>query len=276
MTEATEWVSVGALGEAFRPDSNCLEYVGDLGGKRISLHFENGSIVEYRFLADQIVHWQRTDEGVGEVAEETYTATCPREGIYFVDFIKAKGRAASVSLVLDFTKGVATAVFGELPTREEVEEPFQQKNAQGKPLTSVGANFVRATVDQPYSAAAPHHQVTPELIGKRVQYIYSPTETYEHIYLNPEFYTWHCTKGIERGLCDTDLCHYYRIDANLYLFVWREKIVPTLGVVMIDLQKRKTTGKIFGYTGDDFQALTNFSIGAYASIVHVIPPGAMP
>jgi hypothetical protein len=277
MQEKIEWVSVGALGEAFRPNNNSLKHVGDLGGKLITLHFENGSTVEHQFLDNHVLRWQRTDAGgEGEMTEEAYAATCPREGIYFVNFIKAKERAVSVSLVLDFTKGVVTAVEGVLPTRDAAEEPVLAKIAQGKRLTSVDANFVRGTINQSYSVAAPHHEATTELIGKRVQYIYSPTETYEHIYLNPEFYTWHCIKGIERGLCDTDLCHYYRVAENLYLFVWREKIVPTLGVVMIDLQKMKTTGKIFGYIGDDFQGLTNFSVGAYASIINIVPPGAMP
>ena len=73
---------------------------------------------------------------------------------------------------------------------------------------------------------------TDALVGKRVQYVYSQTEAYEHIYLNENLYTWQCLRGSEAGLADTDRCHYRRIADELYLFVWREKVVPTLGVVL--------------------------------------------
>ena len=80
-----------------------------------------------------------------------------------------------------------------------------------------------------------------------MEYTYSPTERYEHIYLNEEFYTWHCLLGSEKGLADTDRCHYLKLGDDLYLFVWREKIVPTLGAVVVDFQAMRTMGKIFGH-----------------------------
>ena len=88
---------------------------------------------------------------------------------------------------------------------------------------------------------------TTELIGRRVEYTYSPTERYEHIYLNEDFYTWQCLLGSEKGLADTDRCHYLKLGDELYLFVWREKIVPTLGAVVADFSAMRTMGKIFGH-----------------------------
>jgi hypothetical protein len=52
-----------------------------------------------------------------------------------------------------------------------------------------------------------------------------------------------------------------------YLFVWRDKIIPALGVELIDLRNLRTTGKIFGYQGDDFGRLSNFPVCASARIV---------
>ncbi|MFB4109944.1 MoaF C-terminal domain-containing protein, partial [Klebsiella pneumoniae] len=52
-------------------------------------------------------------------------------------------------------------------------------------------------------------------------------------------------------------------------FVWREKIIPTLGVILIDLQLMRTDGKIMGYQGSDFGALSNFPVGASAKILNV-------
>jgi len=66
-----------------------------------------------------------------------------------------------------------------------------------------------------------------------------------------------------------DRCHYIAIAKDLYLFVWREKIIPTLGVVMIDLERKKTDGKIFGYQGNQFDALSNFPVGALAQVLNV-------
>jgi hypothetical protein len=59
-----------------------------------------------------------------------------------------------------------------------------------------------------------------------------------------------------------------KIADALYLFIWREKIVPTLGVVMIDLANHKTDGKIFGYAGQDFRQTSNFAVGAYAQVLN--------
>lgn len=271
MTEKIEWVSVGALGEAFQPDNNSLEYVADLGGKTLLFNFEDGRSIEYAFADARTLRWEITcGNGAGRSSEESYTATTPRPGVYFVDFIASAERATSVSLVIDLNRGVLTAVIGKLPTKEETREPFLDKIGLGKTLTGVKANFIRGTVGAPFSSSAVHHTRTTELIGRRVEYVYSPTEKYEHIYLNPEFYTWHCIDGIEKGLCDTDHCHYYKIDGNLYLFVWQEKIVPTLGVIMIDFDKLKTTGKICGYAENDGDALTNFSVGAYATLLNTV------
>ena len=55
----------------------------------------------------------------------------------------------------------------------------------------------------------------------------------------------------------------------VYLFTWREKIVPTLGVVVVDMQKMKTTGKIFGYESNNFSKLINFPVGAFAKLINV-------
>ncbi|MGL4858174.1 MAG: MoaF C-terminal domain-containing protein, partial [Enterobacteriaceae bacterium] len=135
-------------------------------------------------------------------------------------------------------------------------------------LTPVNAEICFGTLDTPYSDTASRHQFTRELIGMRNLYTYSPTERYEHIYLNEQFYTWHCLEGVEKGLADTDRCHYIKLAEKLYLFVWQEKIIPTLGIVLIDLENMRTDGKIVGYQDDDFDQLRNFPVGAHAWILN--------
>ncbi len=51
--------------------------------------------------------------------------------------------------------------------------------------------------------------------------------------------------------------------------MWREKIIPTLGVVLIDLSAMKTTGRIFGYREHSFEEVVSFPVGAKARLLNV-------
>ena len=201
--------------------------------------------------------------------QQFYRATCPREQYYFVDYLKKESRACTECLVLDFANKIATLLTGTLPDRKTAAMDRMQRVASGMHETAVEVVFKSAAIDQPFTETTPRHLPTAELIGKRIKYVYSERDTYEHIYLNEDHYTWHCLSGIEKGMADTELCHYLKIAKKLYLFVWREKLVPTLGVVMVNLSTMKTTGKIFGYQSDNFKDLTNFPIGAFAELLNI-------
>lgn len=269
MSNKTEWVQVGDLAAGFAPDSNVLEYVYDLEGKTLDCYMENGWIIKHTFHSGDSLTWEiLKGEGAGEKATESYTATCIREGIYFVDFIKSQEKGTSVSLVINLNTNNGTANINTMPSREETMRPAYQRVMDGDLLTAVNSIFLQFTIGTEYTEGR-GHQITDELIGKRVQYTYSPHESYEHVYLNESYYAWQCLRGVEKGLADTDLCHFYKIDEQLYFFVWREKIIPTAGVIMIDLKRLKTTGKIIGYDGTDFDKLNNFPVGAYAKVLNV-------
>lgn len=266
-----DWISVGELGDAFAPNNNCLPPVPDLAGRQVVLNFENGWSIQHSFDANGALTWEILEgEDKGASGTESYVATRPRAGIYFVDFVKSQSPAETVSLVLNFEDQVFLAVLGNLPSADESAVPPLRRIEQKLELTSVRATFLRGTIAVPYSSGAAFPTVTDELIGKRIAYRYSAAELYEHIYLNPSYYSWHCLEGSEKGLCDTDRCHYYKIKNDLYLFVWREKIIPTLGVICIDLQAMKTTGKIFGYETDASGKTRNFGVGAFAQILGVV------
>jgi hypothetical protein len=158
-------------------------------------------------------------------------------------------------------------VLGELPSREEAAETLIERIGRGSELTSVRATFLSGAIGTALTTTTSRHEETSELVGKRVEYTYSLTERYEHIYLGPRLYTWHCLSGSEKGLADTDRCHYRKIAEGLYLFVWREKIVPTLGVVLVDLAQLRTTGQVLGYLGFDFDQVTSFPVGAHVRVI---------
>ncbi len=269
MSNKTEWVQVGELAAGFAPDSNILEYVNDLEGKTLDCFMENGWLIRHEFHSGTSLTWEIIEgEGVGEKVTESYTATCIREGIYFVDFVKSQEKATTVTLIINLNTNNGTANLNTMPSREETMRPAYQRVMNGDLLTGVDSVFLQFTIGTEFSEGR-GHQLTDELVGKRVQYTYSPHESYEHVYLNDSYYAWQCLRGVEKSLADTDLCHYYKIDEQLYFFVWREKIIPTAGVIMIDLKRLKTTGKIVGYDGTDFRKLNNFPVGAYAKVLNV-------
>ncbi|MGV2292217.1 molybdenum cofactor biosynthesis F family protein [Trinickia sp. YCB016] len=261
----TNWISVGDLGTSFAVSSHALAPVADLAGHAYDIDF-GGDVVTHTFVDGETLRW--TVKGAGQSGTDTYRATSPRQGIYFVDFVKSSERATSVSLVLDLQRGIATAVIGTLPDEARASIPAVELARDKRELTGVDVQILAGVVGGKFEALSPIHEPTSELVGKRVLYRYNPHECYEHVYLNDKVYAWHCVSGIEKGLADADRCDYRKIRDGLYLFVWREKIVPTLGVVVIDLEARKTTGKIFGYAGDDFGKLANFPVGAYATVLN--------
>ena len=270
MSDTSRWITVGELAESFGPDSNMAPPTGDLVGKTIDLHLENGQVIEYRFGPEGRLAWKVTaGPDMGRGAEETYSATKVREGIYFVQFLRHLERATTIILVLDLEQGIATAVTGQLPEESETRRSLAERVSRGQELTAVTATFLSGALNAPFTADTPRHATTDELVGRRVEYTYSPTERYEHIYLNEDFYTWQCLLGSEKGYADTDRCHYHKLAQDLYLFVWREKIVPTLGVVAVDFAAMRTTGKIFGYQGSGFDELADFPVGAYARLLNV-------
>lgn len=264
------WISVGALAEGFAPDSNKLSMTDDLVGRTMALAFEDGTVARYQFFSGERLLW---NEG-GLSGESNYYASTIRPGLYFIDHVRSgTPTETSVSLVIDVDTGVATVVVARLPDSTAAHGSILARAQQRQELTLVEAEFKHASIGLSYTPSDASHKKTTDLTGLRIRHRYSPTELYEHIYLNENKYCWHCIQGREQGLGDVDLCHYYSIRSNLYLFIWREKIVPTVGVVLLDLDALKTTGKIFGYEDDAFTRTVNFPMGAYSTIANRTPSG---
>lgn len=268
MSEPPTWISVGDLGTAFQKDAYRLRTVEPLVGRTVALHLENQAILDCVFEPHSQLTWSTSRGSLGiENGTARYEATEIRPGIVFVDFVPPQSRRTAVTLILDVRKGFCTALVGRLPTAEEARTPLSYRIEHNSELTGVTAELLAGAIDHPFTEVTPRHKLTHELVGKLIEYSYSPSERYQHVYLNENFYSWHCLEGAEKGLADTDRCSYRKLSDRLYLFVWREKIVPTLGVVIVDLEQMKTTGKIFGYRDFRFDAVSNFGIGAWARTV---------
>ena len=259
MTADTLFIQVGALAEGFAPDANLLAPLALPPGTEYAF-YTDGGVQRLRIEDAATLSWngQRLP----------WRATALRDDILFIDFPHPQRANTSLSIVCNLTEQNATLVAGALPDEAAVRLDAFSRVEQNLPLTAVEVEFSFARMN---AEPGPQQAFTRALLGMRNRYTYSPTERYEHIYLNENFYAWHCLEGVEKGLADVDRCHYVRVAEDLFLFVWREKIVPTLGVVLIDLRQMRTDGKIMGYQDSDFSALSNFPVGARAEVINITP-----
>ena len=264
---AADYIPVGELSVGFSeyapPATDALE------GKKTALYYESGNEATLTFLRGGALKWETTYKNRLEEFVCPYRAIIPREGVFFVDFIVPRGRGESLSIVLDTTRGISTVVTGILPNPEEIMIPLIVRAERRMPLSSVQAIFEHAAINGPFSDGTPRHERTGDLVGERIMWVYSSKDAYEHIYLSENTYSWHCIAGNEKGLADTDQCFSYKIAHRLYLFVWIEKIVPTLGVLLEDLDIMRSCGKICGYesNGRD-DRITNFPVGSYGTLLN--------
>lgn len=262
-----EYITVGELSVGF--SENVIKPTDDLVGRQIMLHYECGKKAWINCADMEVLKWETVDRGREEKFICSYRAIMPRKNIYLVDFIVSYGDSKSVSVVLDVERNIATVVTGIMPTAEEVRIPLIVRAEKRMPLTSVQAIFEHAAIGGPFTETTPRHEKTTDLVGERFQWVYSSKDAYEHIYLNEQTYTWQCIAGNEKGLADTDRCFFYKLTEKLYLFVWIEKIIPTVGVVIEDLGAMRSYGKIFGREGYDVNGrIKNFAVGSYGKLLN--------
>jgi hypothetical protein len=261
-----EYISVGELSTGF--SEHILPATDNLASRKLQLHYESGKKGIITFTDAETLKWETKERGHKQSSTCSYRAIVPRTGIYFVDFV-ARDESRSVSVILDTDRKCAMTVTGIMPTAQEVMIPLIIRAEKGTPLTSVQAIFEHAAIDGPFTPKTPRHEKTEDLVGERIEWVYSSKDTYEHIYLNANTYTWHCIAGNEKGLADTDCCFFYKLAEALYLFVWIEKIIPTVGVVIEDLKVMRSYGKIFGHEGYDMNGpVTNFAVGSYGTLLN--------
>ena len=264
-----DFVQVGELARGIRQQGEPV--VAALVGTSSTLHYEDGTVARFDFTGEHDLAWEVLEgTDAGSSGTETYAAFSPRDGVCLVDYISGALARTSVSMVLDATTGSATVVVGTLPTADEVVKGAFALATDGEELTAVRARFLRAAIDRPFADGEHGHGPTDEMVGKRVRYVYGPTEAYEHIYLNEKLYTWQCLAGVEKGLADTDRCHSFKLGDRLYLFVWRERVVPTLGVVVVDWRDMGSCGKLCGYESSEIGGpIANARIASVATLLNV-------
>src|SRR5262245_10080982 len=115
----TEWISVGALGEAFAPDANLLPQVESLSGTSVRLHLEDGATWAIDFVSATELRWRAGDSRRDGDVRASYRATEIRPGIVLLTFLRSDAAATAIMALLDRNRAIATVVIGQLPSRTE-------------------------------------------------------------------------------------------------------------------------------------------------------------
>ncbi|NUT91746.1 MAG: molybdenum cofactor biosynthesis protein MoaF [Saccharothrix sp.] len=128
-------------------------------------------------------------------------------------------------------------------------------------------------VTQDFVASVGGPAPSTALIGRRAMWVYSTEHAYEHIYLSPHWYTWQCLAGPEKGLADTDENTTYELRPGIYVFTWREKVIPCAAVTVADhrdVTRMRSHGALFGLD-ETGTTPTHFTFGAHGRLLSVQP-----
>ncbi|MGR8920502.1 MAG: MoaF C-terminal domain-containing protein [Gammaproteobacteria bacterium] len=264
--EALQWAQISAIASGLEQHRTASSSA--LAGLTVALAFDNGRKLELVFSdpAATVRINNRLEEKVDvvEVAPD----------LFLVGFQHQADPRRSTALTLDLANSRVLWTDGRLPTLEEAGVSLLERVAAGGLLSAVKAGFITGTItavtddDRPRTLPQPGRAPAPSagLVGKHIRYVYGDGGVYEHFYLNEKLFTWHCIDGPERGLADTEACECYAVREYVYLFCWREKIIPTLGLVLINTDTMRSNGFLSGIdtrTGE----VSYFPVGARGELI---------
>ena len=260
-----EWTEISGI--AVGLDDHRLPSSDALAGRKITLHSADEPAISLDFIDEKSLRWEQASS----VAEEAYNAVEVAASLFVAGVCHRRDPRLSTTFALDLEAGRATRLTGRLPSVAEADTSLLSRVHADEGLSPVHVEFDHweiESAERPRPPAGPTHVRTKELIGKRLVYTYGDGGVYEHIYLNERRFTWHCLKGPEAGLADTEQCDSYRIRPDVYLFSWQEKIIPTLGVVLVNTKDMRSNGFIAGVDTRSGE-VSHFPVGAQGRLVNI-------
>ncbi|CAI1936692.1 Molybdenum cofactor biosynthesis protein F [Serratia ficaria] len=242
-------------------DTNRLSASHDWRGKTLRMVFEGGEEMTLRFSADrQRLLWALQGESGEEVYEEVRTSPAR----YFFNIPLQSPGNACLTLVLNAESGRVLMVRSTLLPEQEVEK--------GSRLSQ--AFRVGQIAEVAPGGIVPH--LTRELLGYRTLNIYSPNHYYEHFYVNTERYAWQNLRGEQFGHGDMDYATYYKFEDDMYLFTFREKIIPVCSVFFFDFISGRCTGTFLGLDAAGQVRVTPAGAFIHKMSYNAYPDGVQP
>lgn len=255
LSDTSTWLPLDGLAPGF--DANKAEPTADLDGRELAVLAGSTRIV-HRFAPGSVT-WTYEPGADDPTPAGSATEACEvirvDDDLYYAQFHKAGAPHESVSLFFDLRTGRSLTVEATIadpePGRTRVRHVFHPGVLEGSTVTG----------DEP----AP----TTALIGRRVQWVYSEEHAYEHVYLSPHWYTWQCLAGPERGLADTDENSVWELRPGIYVFTWREKVIPCASVTVADHREARAIrshGVLFGLD-ETGTSPVHFTFGAHGRLI---------
>lgn len=227
-----EWPAVTAMLEGFGDPT--LPASNKLDGSSLDIAFDNGWTINHSFDHGAVTWTITGGADSGASGTHPYRAVEVREEIFYIDFLKGEGtKTHDVTMIINRADGRVTVA----------DSYFVNRNGNVRMHTDFLSGRVAGTGEIEPRAE------TDELVGKRIFYRYSPTERYEHIYLNSGTFVWHCVQGAERGLGDVDPIRVFELADGVVLLYWSETVMPVESFVVIDLTNERSIGRMFCWDG---------------------------
>ncbi|MFC9840929.1 MoaF C-terminal domain-containing protein [Rhodococcus sp. NPDC127530] len=256
-SDTRTWPSLDGLAPGF--DGNKAVRSSSVAGREIAFTNSQGSRVSHRFDTTT-VEWSY-EPGTGDPhpalsGRDDYEAFDVAEGLVYTQFHHRDDVPnVAVSLVLDFESGRSLAIVST------IGDPTEGR-------TRVQHNFLQGRIEG-LETRGPEPAPTTALLGRRALWTYSDEHSYEHVYLGPHSYTWHCLAGPAAGLADTDECTTYELRPGIYVFASREKVIPCASVTIADhrdITSLRSYGALFGLD-ETGELPTHFTFGAVGELL---------
>ncbi len=251
--DTSTWLPLDGLAPGF--DANKAPLSTALSGSEVNITDTDGARIQHRFTADEVTWRLDPVDGPSQAGTDPYEAFEVDEDLFFVQFHHQDAPTEAVSLVVDRRHGRALSIVSS------IGEP-----APGR--TRVGHAFAASTIDDA-AVTGVEPAPTNTLIGRRVEWVYSSEHAYEHVYLSPRWYSWQCLAGPERGLADTDENTVWEVRPGIYVFTWREKVIPCASVTIADHRDAgaiRSHGVLFGLD-ETGTVPTHFTFGAHGRLL---------
>jgi hypothetical protein len=221
-----------------------------LAGKTMTLRWDNGSTMEYRFDTADRLQWRRAGDS-GWNAETYQAMESMPEVIMFGHLMSGAENHDSQIVVLDLEHRLATLVHGTMGT------PWYGQEAAAKTI------FGTIDMDGVPAPLYRRHKFTDELVGRNITWNYSPGLTSMHLYATPNTVSW-IIFGADGagGMSWAGPSEQVKIRDGLYLTYWLEEACNgTLGTILINMRTMHDCG--IGYhAGADGLSLS--PVGAHA------------
>jgi hypothetical protein len=221
-----------------------------LAGKRMTVRYDDGPVMDYRFGDAESLEWRKN--GAGDWTKARYRAWESMPGVLiFGHLLEGEPNHDGHMVVIDLDQGLATCFEGTL------NGPYFANEAVARTL------FGTVETDGVTPPRYRRHQRTDELVGRAITWNYAPGLTSMHLYSTPHTVSWIIfTEAGAGGMEWSGPGDFVKIRDDLYFAYWLEEACNgTLGTILINMRTMHDAG--IGYHCGP-EGLSMSQVGAHA------------